>query len=236
MEIIPVLDIRSSVVVRARGGDRTTYAPIESALVTSSDPIDVVQGYLKLYPFRRLYVADLNGIEGEGRSDQILARLRDAFPDIEFWVDNGLAKEQDCRNWSELNLGRLVLGSESQEDPTLPRRIDAILSLDFRGDAFLGPQSLLHDLDLWPEDVIVMTLSRVGSGGGPDLDRIAAIRRKSANARIYAAGGVRNAADLAALWEAGAAGVLVASALHDGRIGPRKIALALADEFQSPRC
>jgi phosphoribosylformimino-5-aminoimidazole carboxamide ribotide isomerase len=40
----------------------------------------------------------------------------------------------------------------------------------------------------------------------------------AAGRRIYAAGGVRDAADLAALARAGIAGALVATALHDGRL------------------
>ena len=38
------------------------------------------------------------------------------------------------------------------------------------------------------------------------------------------AGGVRDAADLRSLTDAGAAGVLIASALHDGRIGRKELA------------
>ena len=43
-----------------------------------------------------------------------------------------------------------------------------VLSLDFRGETFLGPQGLLDDAALWPHRVIVMTLARVGGGEGPD--------------------------------------------------------------------
>jgi phosphoribosylformimino-5-aminoimidazole carboxamide ribotide isomerase len=64
-----------------------------------------------------------------------------------------------------------------------------------------------------------MTLARVGSGAGPDLERLAALRKAGGDRAIYAAGGVRDAADLAALDRAGIAGALVATALHDGRIG-----------------
>jgi len=77
---------------------------------------------------------------------------------------------------------------------------------------------LLAKPQLWPEQLIVMTLGRVGSGAGPDLARLAEIRALAGARRLYAAGGVRNGADLAALANAGAAGVLVASALHDGRL------------------
>ena len=76
-----------------------------------------------------------------------------------------------------------MLGSESQRDPALvAARRDALLSLDFRGDAFQGPPELLARPELWPERVIVMTLGRVGSGAGPDFDRLAAIRARAARA------------------------------------------------------
>lgn len=94
----------------------------------------------------------------------------------------------------------------------------APLSLDFRGDDFMGPPALLDDAALWPERLIVMTLARVGSGEGPDIARIASIIARARNREVYAAGGVRNAGDLSALRDIGAAGALVATALHAGRI------------------
>ena len=231
MEIIPVIDLKGGVAVRARMGERASYAPIESPLSRSSDPVDVARGYLGLHGFRRIYVADLDGIEGRGRDDRMLVRLRAAFPDIELWVDNGLQDEPACRAWLRQGLGRLVLGSESQSDETLPGRLGAVLSLDFRGESFIGPPRLLDDAGLWPDEVIVMTLARVGSGLGPDLVRLEAVRHKAPRARVYAAGGVRDAVDLAALEAERVAGALVASALHDGRIGRRELAAAA----RSPR-
>ena len=224
LEIIPVIDLKGGVAVRARMGERASYAAIDSPLSRSSDPVDVARGYLGIHEFRRIYVADLDGIEGRGRDDRTLARLNAAFPDIEFWVDNGLRDEAACRAWLRQDLGRLVLGSESQRDETLPGRLGAVLSLDFRGETFLGPTQLLDDARLWPDEVIVMTLARVGSNLGPDLARLGALKAKAPRAQVYAAGGVRNSRDLAALEAAGASGALVASALHDGRIGRRELA------------
>ena len=63
-----------------------------------------------------------------------------------------------------------------------------------------------------------MTLARVGSDAGPDLARLAEIRAIAPGCEIYAAGGVRDVADLSALKGAGAAGALIASALHERRI------------------
>ena len=160
------------VVVRAQGGDRAAYAPIGTPLARSSDPVDVARGYLTLYPFRRLYVADLDGIEGRERCTGILARLRAELPLIELWVDNGMSKREDCSAFAGLDLGRLVLGSESQSDPALPLASGGVLSLDFRGETFLGPRALLDEPDLWPQDVIVMTLARVGASAGPDVERL----------------------------------------------------------------
>jgi len=73
-----------------------------------------------------------------------------------------------------------------------------------------------------------MTLARVGSGAGPDLARIAAIRARAGPRKLYAAGGIRGAADLADLARAGVAGALVASCLHNGALTGRDIA-ALRD-------
>src|SRR5690606_3359743 len=100
------------------------------------------------------------------------------------------------------------------------------LSLDHRGDTFVGPSDLETAADAWPTRLIAMTLARVGSDAGPDLDRIAAVRSRAGRRHVYAAGGVRSPADLDRIAAAGAAGVLLASALHDGRIGAADLAAA----------
>jgi phosphoribosylformimino-5-aminoimidazole carboxamide ribotide isomerase len=66
--------------------------------------------------------------------------------------------------------------------------------------------------------VIVMTLARVGSGTGPDVQRVAEIVERAGQRHVYAAGGVRDLDDVEALRTAGAAGVLLATALHSGKI------------------
>jgi len=67
-------------------------------------------------------------------------------------------------------------------------------------------------------------LARVGSGAGPDLDTLASIRDAAPDRKVYAAGGVRDNADLVTLKRAGIAGALVASCLHDGRLSGSDIA------------
>lgn len=228
MEIIPVLDLKDGVVVHARMGQRDQYRPIETPLASSSRPADVAHGLLSIHPFRTLYIADLDAIEGKATNDGVLAQLKNEFPSLTFWVDNGIADFGHAQQWLGRGLGHLVLGSETQTDGRLVRRCrdddQVILSLDYRGDAFVGPADLANAVEAWPKKIIVMTLARVGSAVGPDLQRLAEVKSKIPERQVYAAGGLRDAADLAALVEAGIAGALVATSLHNGTLTGAQIA------------
>jgi phosphoribosylformimino-5-aminoimidazole carboxamide ribotide isomerase len=166
-----------------------------------------------MFPFPVLYVADLDGIEGRGANLEMQRRLAGAWPGYELWVDDGAVSIPNHVIGSE-SLKTLIDYERARETagPAAP------LSLDFRGDAFIGPPGLLEDAALWPGRIIVMTLARVGSGEGPDLARLISIIARAGDRKIYAAGGVRNIADLNALRDIGAAGALVATALHSGQI------------------
>jgi phosphoribosylformimino-5-aminoimidazole carboxamide ribotide isomerase len=50
------------------------------------------------------------------------------------------------------------------------------------------------------------------------------VQARAPNHRIFAAGGVRGIADLNRLTELGAAGALLASALHDGSLASKNLA------------
>jgi phosphoribosylformimino-5-aminoimidazole carboxamide ribotide isomerase len=222
VQVIPVIDLKGGLVVRARMGERASYRPIETALSQTSEPCDVVRGLLSVHPFATLYIADLDAIERAGDNAATIGALRATFPCMEFWVDRGIADRQGAAAWLAHDGGTLVLGSETLPDMGLARHFAddqrVVLSLDFRGSAFMGPPALLTAPDLWPRRVIVMTLARVGSGAGPDLEQLGAIRAAAPTRKIYAAGGVRDVGDLVALAQAGIDGALVASSLHDGRL------------------
>ena len=222
MRVIPVVDLMGGVVVRAQKGDRASYRPIETPLSPTSDALDVVRGLLAVYPFPTFYVADLDAIQRKGDNFPALRRIRAEFPEMSLWVDNGAADAAALDALIGRDLGAPVIGSELQSDSALialhRNSTRIVLSLDFRGDAFQGAAEILAEPALWPRRVIVMTLARVGSGVGPDLERLAAIRSIAGGREIYVAGGVRDAADLAAVEAEGAVGALIASALHDGWI------------------
>lgn len=236
MKVIPVIDLQAGQVVHARRGERDSYRPIESALCRGSHPLDIVAGLLGVYPFDTIYIADLDAIRGRGDHRTVIAELGSAHQDLQLWVDCGRGDAQSCRAWLAENAATLVLGSEAVEDARTLRDLRdmagggrLILSLDFRDERFIGPPEWLDDPETWPERVIVMTLGRVGSGAGPDLARLDDLRRRAPRHRIFAAGGVRDGEDLVELTRRGVDGVLVATALHDRRIGRVEIAAVAGD-------
>jgi phosphoribosylformimino-5-aminoimidazole carboxamide ribotide isomerase len=227
LDIIPVIDLRHGLVVRAVMGRRELYRPIATPLSRTAEAEDVVLGLLALHDFKALYIADLDAIEGTGDNTGVVTRLHKRFVHLDIWTDNGIAASDAIRAWLDENSGTLVLGSESQASGAVARsfRDDPrlVLSLDFRESAFQGPAELL-DPSYWPERVIAMTLARVGGASGPDFERLAELRRLGPRHGIHAAGGVRGREDLLCLAEMGVKGVLIASALHDGRLTGSEIA------------
>jgi len=226
--IIPVLDIKGGLVVRARKGERASYRPIETPLSPMAEIADVVAGLRTIFPFPACYAADLDRIEGRAEETGQFGHLTPLLAQSFVWLDAGFCRRSDLEAALAQKGIVPVLGSESQSDTELLQAFHAssqlALSLDFRDDEFLGHPAILADEALWPSRVIVMTLARVGAGKGPDFARLETIRKRAGNRAVIAAGGVRNARDLQQLEEMGIAGALVATALHDGTLTPEMVA------------
>lgn len=210
--------------MHARRGDRANYHPLSSRLCPTGDPVGLAHRYVDTFAVRILYVADLDAIMGQGHNQAVIAAIAAGLDGVTLWVDAGIADADDLCRFTDRSAGRPVLGSESLTDPALlhrPEARGAVLSLDFHGAQLRGPREMARAPASWPPDVILMSLSRVGSQRGPDVERLRTFRRRAPHVRFHSAGGVRDPGDLAALKAAGAAGVLVASALHAGTISPR---------------
>jgi phosphoribosylformimino-5-aminoimidazole carboxamide ribotide isomerase len=225
LNLIPVVDLLQGQVVRAVRGDRKAYRPIVSALCASSDPVTVARILCDHCAARQLYVADLDALQGGAVQLAVLADLLQALPEVELWLDAGLADAaagEALRGQLAPHASRIVLvyGSESlRSREALERCFDrdsgAALSLDRRDGQRLDPAGCWDAVDLWPKRLIVMTLERVGSGAGPDLETLQEVRRLAPGAMLIGAGGIRSEDDLARASAAGADAWLVASALHD---------------------
>ncbi|MGH6762036.1 MAG: HisA/HisF-related TIM barrel protein [Phyllobacterium sp.] len=233
MLIIPVLDIKGGLVVRASMGLRHAYRPIETPLSPTSQIDDVAEGLRSIYPFPVFYIADLNAIENNAESSRWSCMLPVLDPPPCIWLDAGFYSLDDIRKALDMDHVFPVLGSETQHDSTLLGLVRAeprlILSLDFRGDDFLGPPDILANSDLWPSRVIVMTLAKVGSGSGPDFDRLKSIRSRAGNREVIAAGGIRSADDLEDLERLGIAAALVATSLHNGALTREAVSALMND-------
>jgi phosphoribosylformimino-5-aminoimidazole carboxamide ribotide isomerase len=268
VEILPVLDLQGGLIVHARRGQRTAYRPLVTPLATSAEPAAVLAGLLALYPFRTVYIADLDALAGHPAQVAQIAALAAHYPTCEIWLDAG----QWTSDWPYRQSPRIVPVVGTESHPTLegllaclaalsgepgeppreqpgdspgrssgrspgdasgdPPRESArglprerrmgppVLSLDFRGEDLVGPAGILAVPQRWPRQVIAMTLARVGAEVGPDLERLQQLRTLAPAVDLYAAGGVRDGADLAALAKLGVRGGLVATALHSGTLTP----------------
>ena len=230
MDIIPVIDLLGAQVVRGLRGERGLYRAIESKLCRSADPQVVAERLCEHCATDTLYVADLDALQGRQPQTAMLARLLQARPSMQLWLDAGFGGLREIENLL-LALERLCAGAAQRVTPVLAseslrsldelRRCRALpckplLSLDCKQGAALDAAGVWTQPALWPAHLIVMTLDRVGSAAGPDLSALAAVRALAPRATLIGAGGVRDAADLQAAAAAGAAGWLLASALHDG--------------------
>jgi phosphoribosylformimino-5-aminoimidazole carboxamide ribotide isomerase len=226
MRIVPVLDLKGGVVVHARRGQRAEYAPLQSPLVDGCEPVAVARALCAVCRTRKIYVADLDALAGEPVNEPILAALAEV---AEPWVDAGATTPERAAALHRAGVARNVVGTESLDTGAEITR-PVVLSIDLRDGRLISPDPALAGRGptaaaplaraLSVREVLVIDLARVGSGSGPPLDAVAELASALPGVAIYAGGGVRDDADLRALESAGAAGALVATALHEGRVTP----------------
>ena len=227
MQIIPVIDLMQNQVVHAKFGQRSHYQPIQSKICDSSEPLAITAALLALYPFRTLYIADLDAILGLSDHTNAIEKICLTYPHLTIWLDSGIG-QMNARALYKSPQIRSVIGSESiaslQDYRAISYAIHSnhILSLDYSATSAMGIAELHDQSRFWPDNTICMTLNAVGSAHGVDVTRLKhliALNKARKNAsRIYAAGGIRNVEDLATLASMQVSGALLATALHNGNI------------------
>lgn len=101
MRIVPVIDLRGGRAVTGRGGERSRYAPVSSRIRGGvaedlSDPRRLARALSETLAPERLYVADLDRIEGTGDNGAVVAALLDDDPARVILWDGGLARRRDA--------------------------------------------------------------------------------------------------------------------------------------------
>jgi phosphoribosylformimino-5-aminoimidazole carboxamide ribotide isomerase len=236
MRVIPVIDLMGGQVVRGVAGKRSEYRPVQSLIAVDAKPATVARAFVEQFGFEDVYVADLDAIMG---SQPNVAAWNDiAAQGLRLWLDAGVGDATAARGvLSTLRSAgtgfQLVVGLESLKSlDDLVAIIKAwdfpIVSLDLKARV---PQTRIDELrdadpiaiaqaldDCGIRELIVLDLADVGLGQGTrtlDLCRqLSALRRF----RLICGGGVRGLDDLKAMADVGCDSVLVASALHDGRL------------------
>jgi phosphoribosylformimino-5-aminoimidazole carboxamide ribotide isomerase len=186
-----------------------------------------------------LYVADLDAICGGEPAWPLYSALREQG--FRVWVDAGIRRMTRACQLADAGIGSIVAGLETLVGPAeLAEMAQAfgerlVFSLDLHQGEPLG------DLDRWragrvnapvdAEDIaaeavrlgvrrlLVLDLARVGLDGGTGTRELCArLCAKHPQLSVSAGGGVRHRGDLDELRKCGVQAVLVASALHDGRL------------------
>jgi phosphoribosylformimino-5-aminoimidazole carboxamide ribotide isomerase len=238
MELIPAIDLRNGRCVRLLKGDfarETRY---------DADPVDLAREY-RAAGAAWLHVVDLDGAKrGEPVNLALVERMR-AASGLKIQLGGGI------RNRANLEAAlavaeRAVIGSLAVGDPTSvagwltelgPQRFT--LGLDVRIDAEGRARIATHG---WTQDsattldeaieryravglehVLCTDIDRDGALAGPNVELYRECVRRWPGVAFIASGGVRDAADLAALAATGVAAAVSGKALLEGRLTPEEM-------------
>jgi len=241
MRIIPVLDVLDRQVVRGIAGQRESYQPIQSQLTSDSDAASIAQAFRDVFGLTEFYVADLDGIERGAPNFETLQTLQQSQANL--WLDvgtNSRASLQQLAQHIPLNsVHRIIVGLEGCPDLSVLESIQSMVSPDqlaFSLDLNQGTPLLpAHASEAWANataweiaqqvlefgvaSLIVLDLAAVGMGSGTPTQLLCStIRDSYPELELITGGGIRDVEDLQQLEEVGCEGVLIASALHDGRL------------------
>ena len=232
LKVIPVIDILNGRVVHAIRGKRKEYQPLQSVLTKSTAPEDVAQAFKNL-GFSELYVADLDAIIDCSTSFQPIGNIAEKTG-IKLMVDVGITNIERAQKLLDNGVSKLIIGTETlQSKKFVEQAVDVfgsdrvVLSLDLKGDKILvklgfdgclNPICLLKDFkQMGVSQVIVLDLARVGNDEGVNIDFLKEVIA-AVGVDLFVGGGVRDINDLVELRNLGVSGVLIATALHAGKI------------------
>jgi phosphoribosylformimino-5-aminoimidazole carboxamide ribotide isomerase len=234
VQIIPVLDLMHGTVVRGVAGQRDSYQPIQSQLTDSTSALDVATSIRDTFGLDYLYVADLDAIVFGKPNEQTIHNLTDNG--FRLLLDSGIRSTSDVESVDPTRVDSIVVALESIEsvdvvtasiDEWGPQR--TIFSVDLQRGLPMTrisrwqnsePSSIVDEIvQCGVERLILLDLAAVGMGTGiPTLQLCQTIKARHPTTRIVTGGGVNSPEDLRAAQDAGADGVLIASALHDGHV------------------
>ncbi len=228
MVVIPSIDVRGGRVVRLLRGD---YA---NETVFSDEPVALVLSFVDAGA-RRVHIVDLDAARGraDGGSHDAAQKCVSALAarGVAVQVGGGVRDAVIAQRWFDDGTAFVVIGSLAVRDPVAAEALCAafpgriLVGLDVRDGAARAQgwteaagEAIMH-LERWASwpvaGVVHTAIERDGTLGGPALDDLRDVCRRFPGP-VLAGGGITHLDDVAACREAGAAGVIVGRALHEG--------------------
>ena len=238
MRVIGVIDLRGGVAVHARGGDRSSYRAIGEVggVAIGGDAVALARMYVDGLRVRELYVADLDAIERGQAALNVPVIESVAALGVPVWVDAGVSTLEGARTVLAAGASVVVIGLETLTDFGVLADICSdvggvrvAFSLDLRNgtpitvpnaghSALERREHAMRAARAGARNIIVLDVARVGTSLRVDSRLVQAIRAAAPDVALVAGGGVRDAADLDALADAGCDGALIATALMAGTL------------------
>lgn len=239
MRLIPALDLAGGAVVRLEGGDFARARRYDEA------PRHWLERFAAAGA-RLVHLVDLDAArDGVAANRSVIEDLLGRGVDLQ--VAGGVRSREIALAWLERGAARVVVGSAAVERPVEVARwlaelgaerlvlafdvrlgADGARAVATRGWRAASGRSLDSALASFRSaglrHALTTAIERDGRLAGPDLDLCRVASAAAPGVAWQASGGVRHAADLAALAAAGAAGAIVGRALLDGRLSLSEIA------------
>jgi phosphoribosylformimino-5-aminoimidazole carboxamide ribotide isomerase len=197
-----------------------------------------VAAALKALGFGELYLADLDAITRGQANFSIFKNIADKTG-LELMVDAGIDDLKKAESVLASHVSKVIIGTETLPSASLVAKAvelfgseKIMVSLDLMGNQVISgfelgalkePLALLRKFqEAGVSQIIVLDLARVGSGEGVNMPFLKKVLKNS-KAKVFVGGGVRDVKDLVELKILGVLGVLVATALHSGKISLKEL-------------
>ncbi|GGL28933.1 1-(5-phosphoribosyl)-5-((5-phosphoribosylamino)methylideneamino)imidazole-4-carboxamide isomerase [Halarchaeum grantii] len=224
-EVIPAVDVQDGEVVQLVQGERGTGKRY-------GDPVEAARRWLDAGA-RTLHLVDLDGaFEGERANADAIAAVVEAADDAAVQVGGGIRTFADARDLLELGVDRVILGTAAVENPDLVAEIadsypeGVLVSLDAKdgevvvsgwteGTGLDPAEAATRYAELGASGILFTDVDVEGQQTGVRADVVSRVV-DAVDIPVVASGGVATVEDVVALRDAGAAAVVVGTALYEG--------------------
>jgi len=212
MDLYLATDLKSGLIVHGKSGMRERYAPVRSLHADTADPVRFIEQIAPRY----LYIADLDRICGNGDHDALIPSLAERTENL--LLDRGCRGPDDMLHIPGVEN---IVGTETAAD-SLDQFTGGVLSVDIKNDLVIPwniePVPFLKTCTGYRfSKVILLDIGRVGTGRGLSPEMLSAFRAAYPGPLLWG-GGVASEDDLQMLAQAGFDGVIIATAVHTGKI------------------